>query len=333
MIGKTTLGLAAGALALAVSTTAQAETLRVATCFNVKHDQVAAFFKTFMEPLNAMASKTGLKLNYIGGPEITPRQKQASALQRGLTDILNCPSAYYQTQVPAARVAGVNTVPPAELRKNGGWELLQDAWQKNLGAVILGWGHWEASTFFIYTKFEPKQSTATGLDLKGIKMRSTGLYNAFLKKMGATPVNISPPDVYSALERGVVDGLAWPEGSVAPYGWERFLKYKIGPNFYHSTTMTIMNAKKFKSLSKKHQDLLMEWGEKFEKDSNAVLAKASEVDNAKLEKAGVKTIMLKGDVAKAYLNTIYGAKWAENDTRKYKVDYQALKSKVYKPGS
>jgi TRAP-type C4-dicarboxylate transport system substrate-binding protein len=97
--------------------------------------------------------------------------------------------------------------------------------------------------------------------------------------------------------------------------------------------MTIMNLKKFNGLSKAHRDLLMEYGEKFEKDSNAVLAKASEVDNAKLEKAGIKTIMLKGDVAKAYLNTIYGAKWAENDTRDYKIDYKALKSKVYRPGS
>ncbi|MPY69287.1 MAG: hypothetical protein GEU92_04295 [Alphaproteobacteria bacterium] len=155
----------------------------------------------------------------------------------------------------------------------------------------------------------------------------------FPEEDGGDPLTISPPDVYPALERGVVDGLAWPEGSVAAYGWEKHLKYKIGPNFYHSTTMTVINLKKFNGLSKAHRDLLMEYGEKFEKDSNAVLAKASEVDNAKLEKAGIKTIMLKGDIAKAYLNTIYGAKWAENDTREYKVDYKTLKSKVYRPGS
>jgi TRAP-type C4-dicarboxylate transport system substrate-binding protein len=331
MITKSTLGIAAGAIAFAFAASAQAETLRVATCFNVKHDQVAAFFKTFMEPLNAISAKTGLKLKYLGGPEITPRQKQAAALQRGLTDILNCPAAYYQTQVPAARVAGVNTVPPAELRKNGGYALLQEAWGKKIGARILGWGHWEASTFFIYTNFKPKLSKETGVDFSGVKMRSTGLYNAFLKKMGATPVNMSPPDVFSGLERGVVDGLAWPEGSVAAYGWEKFLKYKIAPNFYHSTTMTIMNLKKYNGLSKAHRDLLDEWGEKFEKDSNAVLAKASDVDNAKLAKAGIQTITLEGDYAKAYLRTIYGAKWAENDKHKYSIDYNMLKSKVYQP--
>lgn len=321
----------AGLTAFAVAAPAQAESLRVATCFPKLHDQVGAFFETFVDPLNAIADKTGLKLKYIGGPEITPRQKQAAALQRGLTDVLNCPSAYYQTQVPAARTAGVNTVPPAEMRRNGAYDILQEAWAKGINAKILGWGHWTASTFFIYTNFEPKLSEATGVDLKGVKMRSTGLYNPFMKKMSATPVNISAGDVYSALERGVVDGLAWPEGSVAKYGWEKFLKYRIAPNFYHSTTMTIINLKKFNSLSKKHQDLLIEYGIKFEKDSNKVLAKKSVVDNAKLEKAGLKTINLKGKVRKAYLDTIYGAKWAANDKYKYRINYKKLKALVYQP--
>ena len=240
---------AATAMAVALPATAAMTTLKVSSCLARNHDQVEAYFATFHEPLNKMSEQTGLKLNYIGGPEVTPRQKQAAAVKRGLIDIINCPSAYYQTLVPEARVAGVNNVGPAELRKNGGFELLQEGWKKGLNARILGWGHWEASTFFIYTKFEPKTDTVTGIDLTGRKMRSTGLYNAFLKKMKATPVNISPGDVYAALERGVVDGLAWPEGSIAKYGWERFLKYKITPNFFHSTTMTIINLKKYNSLT------------------------------------------------------------------------------------
>ncbi len=127
MIRKFSIGLIAGTAALASVSAAEAVTLKVATCFITKHDQVVAFFKTFMEPINATSDKTGLKLHYLGGPEITPQQKQASALARGLTDILNCPAAYYQSQVPAARVAGVNNVSPAELRRNGGYELLQQA--------------------------------------------------------------------------------------------------------------------------------------------------------------------------------------------------------------
>ena len=38
-------------------------------------------------------------------------------------------------------------------------------------------------------------------------------------------------------------------------------------------------------------------------------------------------------MAKAYLDTVYGAKWAQNDTLKYTVDYKKLKSLLYKPAS
>ena len=64
-------------------------------------------------------------------------------------------------------------------------------------------------------KDKPKLSKTTGLDLTGKKMRTTPLYTPFFKAMGATTKNISPAEVYTALERGVVDGLAWPEGGVA----------------------------------------------------------------------------------------------------------------------
>ena len=329
MYKKSALFLLGSVAALALAMPAQAKpVLKVSSCLAKNHDQVEAYFATFHNPINA--ANAGFKLHYIGGPEVTPRKKQAAALKRGLIDIINCPAAYYSGLVPAARVAGVNTVGPAELRRNGGMDILQDAWAKGLKAKILGWGHWRASTFYMYTKFVPKTDTKTGVNLKGVKMRSTGLYNAFLKAMGATPVNISPGDVYSALERGVVDGLAWPEGSIAKYGWQRFLKYKITPNFFHSSTMTVINLKSFNSMTKAQQALLVSQGLKFEEDSNAILAKKSEIDNAKLAAAGLKNIDLAGDVKKAYLDTIYGAKWSDNDKRKYVVDYKKLKSKVVK---
>ncbi len=314
-------------LAFAASSQAADVTLKVSSCLIKNHDQVIAYFKTFHDPINKM--NAGLKLRYIGGPEVTPRQKQAPALKRGLVDIINCPSAYYQGLVPAARMTGSSTISPSELRKNGGWEIMQEAWKKGINAKILGWGHWEASTFFIYMKKMPKFNDKTGVDLTGMKMRSTGLYNAFLKAMNATPINISPGDVYAALERGVVDGLAWPEGSVAKYGWQRFLKYKIRPNFFHSTTMTVINLDKFNSLSKEHQDILLKQGKIFERDSNKILAPLSVADNKKLDEAGVKNIDLKGKQKAAYLKTIYGAKWAENDAKRYNIDYQALKPKMY----
>ena len=333
MISKTSLyaGIAAVAVMAYGQAAFAATTLKVSSCLEKVHDQVVVYFKTFHDPINAMNGD--LKLHYIGGPEITPRQKQALALKRGLVDIINCPSTYYAGQVPEARLTGASNMSPQALRKNGAIALMEKAWAKGINAKILGWGYFGGADFHIYTNFEPKISKTTGIDLTGQKIRSTGLYHPFLKAMGATPVDISAGDVYTALERGVVKGLAWPEGAVVKYGWQRFLKYRVYPGFFRSTTMNIINLDKFNSLTKSQQAVLVKQGLIFEEESGRELRKIADIDNKKLFDAGVKKLHLKGATAEAYLATIYGKKWEDNAKRKYNLDFEELKALMYQPGS
>ena len=306
-----------------------ATTLKLTSCLQKNHDHVETLLQAYVKPVNAM--KAGLKIRYLGGPEVTPRKKQASALKRGLVDMIFCPTPYYGGQLSEARLPGGHNKSLAELRKNGAWDMLETAWNKGLNAHILAFPAFKASTFYIYTKFKPVTNSKTGLDLTNRRMRSTGLYNDLLLAMNATPINMNPGDVYAGLERGVVDGLAWPKGSLAKYGWQRFLKYRIGPNFYGATQFLLINLDSHKKLSKAHKDLLARQSRIYEENSDPILEKKFVIDDRKLEEAGVKTIILKGAVGKAYLNTIYGAKWAKNDKQKYIVDYKKLKAKMYEP--
>jgi TRAP-type C4-dicarboxylate transport system substrate-binding protein len=211
--------------------------------------------------------------------------------------------------------------------------MMEEAYNKNLNAHMLAWVYDGGQTFYTYFIEEPKQSDKTGLDLNGRKIRSTPLYNPFLKAMGATTIVMSAGDVYAGLQRGVVGGLAWPWGSVAKYGWERFLKFRVKPKYFSASMPVIINLDKWKSLSKAQQDLLTSQAQVLEKDGTAVIIRKGEEDDAKLAKAGVKDIELTGAARKAYLGTIYGAKWAQNDKLKYTVDYKKLKSLLYTPPS
>jgi TRAP-type C4-dicarboxylate transport system substrate-binding protein len=209
--------------------------------------------------------------------------------------------------------------------------MMQEAWGKGLNARILAWTHFKGQKFFIYTRFEPKLSTKTGIDLTGRKMRATGLYKAFLKAMGATPIVISPGDVYASLERGLVEGLAWPWGSLTQYGWEKFIKYRIEPSFFGASMLLLINRDKYNSLTKAEQDQLEAQSRAYEKFADGYIIKKAHADDAKMFKAGVKVIKLTGKVRDAYIKTIYEAKWAENDSKKYSVDYKKLKGKLYDP--
>ena len=309
------------------SSSAQSSTVKVSTCQQRNHDHVIVFLDEFLKPANK--NKIGLELKYIGGPEITPFQKQGGLLKRGLIDLIFCPTPYYGATLPEARLPGVHNKSLEEMRSNGAYDLLEEAWNKGLNAHILAWPAFNVSTFYVYTKFKPKLSKKTGLDLTGVKMRSTGLYKPMLAAMNATPITISPSDVYTGLERGVVDGMAWPKGSVTKYGWEKFLKYKITPNFYGATFFVTINLNKWKSLTQSERDFLTKLSAEYEKKSDAIVGKNLAADEAKLEKAGVETINLTGEYAKAYLRTIYDAKWKINDKYKYTVDYKKLKSLMY----
>ncbi|MEK9683567.1 MAG: TRAP transporter substrate-binding protein DctP [Rhodospirillaceae bacterium] len=304
-------------------------TIKVSTCQIKTHDHVVVFLNEFLKP--AQKNKIGLKLRYIGGPEITPFTKQGGLLKRGLIDLIFCPTPYYGADLPEARLPGAHNVSLAEMRKNGAWDMLEEAWNKGLNAHILAYPAFNVSTFYVYTKFKPELSKKTGIDLVGKKMRSTGLYKPFLSAMKATPVGIAPGDVYTGLERGVVDGIAWPKGSVTKYGWEKFLRYKVEPNFYGATFLTIINLDKWKSLTQAERDFLTKVSAQYEKRSDEVVGNNLEADEKRLAKAGVKTVKLEGEYAKAYLRTIYDAKWAVNDKYKnYNVNYAKLKSLMYK---
>jgi len=332
---KRTLGMiAATAIAAAIALPASAQTeIKVTTALGSQHDQSTAFFETFMGKMKEDESL--VKLKYLGGPEVTPNRKQGPAMKRGLIDIIMSPSTYYSNLLSEARVTGISNVTPQEWRKNGGYELMSKALAKRLNAVILGWGNfYTTEQFRLWLVDKPKLSLETGLDLTGVKMRTTPLYTPFLKAMGATTKGISPAEVLTALDRGVVTGLAWPEGGVAFRGWQRIIKYTIFPGFFRSTTMVTMNLDKFNGLPAKAQAQLRAAGLHYENTSGALLKKKAAIDNAKLYAAGVKKFVLPPEYAKAYSRTIYEANWAHTAKQKFTVDFKLLKSKMLVgPGS
>ena len=314
------------ATVLAIALPAQsAEVLKVSTALATKHDQSTVFFDTFMARMKKDQSL--VKLNYIGGPEVTPNRKQGPAMKRGLIDIIMSPVTYYANVVPEARLHGIANVSGATWRKNGAFDIMSKAWASKLNAVILGWGNYYGfNQFYMWFKEKPKFSKVTGLDLSGMKMRTTPLYTPFLKAMGAITKNISPAEVYTALERGVVDGLAWPEGGVAVRGWQRFIKYRVEPGFFRSTTMVTMNKTKFDKLPKKAQNQLIAAGLHYERDSGAILKKRAEIDNQKVYKAGVQRLILPPDIAKVYIKTIISANWKAAEKYKFTADFKKLKA-------
>ena len=78
-------------------------------------------------------------------------------------------------------------------------------------------------------------------DLTGLKLRITPVYRDFFQALGATVVQTAPGEVYTALERGVVDGYGWPITGVFDLGWNEKTKYRVDPGFYTAEVSVLVN--------------------------------------------------------------------------------------------
>jgi TRAP-type C4-dicarboxylate transport system substrate-binding protein len=206
------------------------------------------------------------------------------------------------------------------LRDNGGYDLLQKAWAKGMNARILGWGNHGGAQFHFYLGFKPKLSKKTGLDLKGIPIHGTAIYQPFLVKMGARSINMGMTDLYTALGRGVVKGFVWPEGGIAKFGWQKFIKYRVDVPFFRSSTTVMINLDKYNALSKEGREQIDAAGVFYELNSGRILRVKADADNKKVFASGVKHLKLSPQYAKALVKTIYGSSWDNMKRFKFKVD-------------
>ena len=91
-----------------------------------------------------------------------------------------------------------------------------------------------------------------------MKIRCSPTLIGFIKKLGGQPVVIPPTEVYTALERGVVDGYVFPAALIRDWGWEKLTKYIVNPGFYNGANVVLVNQKKWDRLPDSLQKILIE---------------------------------------------------------------------------
>lgn len=118
---------------------------------------------------------------------------------------------------------------------------LEKAFEKK-GVLVLGQ--------YIYpyqVAFSGKKLTSLA-DIKGQKIRVTSPEQGeFIKRLGGVPVTIGAPEVPSALDRGVVDGVLTASSGGGNI-WKDLLKfnYRLGINYFNS--VVIVNKERFGKL-------------------------------------------------------------------------------------
>ncbi len=300
-------GLMAAALIGGLATSASADeiVLKAISGFPKSHKNTKGFLE-FIADVNKVG-KGLVHINYIGGPEVTPPPQQPVALRNGLFDLQFGPSAYYLGMFPAGDFTG-GFKTPKEARDLGGYKLVDGLMRKSIGAHFMGRFYQGLALYMSLPKEAPARPDGMP-DLSGMKIRSSPAYRDFIKTLGGTPVVMSISQIYTALERGVVDGACGDLDTNMEMGLYKFLHVTYLPPFNQTGILVIANAKKWDSLPPKVRELLTKETYKFEEITRAEVAKRTKDTMADLKKHGMKFVELKGKTGELFVDTYMKTPW------------------------
>jgi TRAP-type mannitol/chloroaromatic compound transport system substrate-binding protein len=192
-----------------------------------------------------------IEIKVYGGGELVPSLETFDAVKSGAVELGSGAAYYWVGKAPAATF--FTAVPfGMNAQQVNSWIVAGDGmklWEElysDFGLIPLPGGNTgvQAGGWF-------NREINSMKDLKGLKMRIPGIGGRVLEKAGGTPILLSGGDIYTGLERGVIDATEW----IGPYhdyimGYHQIAKYYYTPGWHEpgSELEIIINKDKFNSL-------------------------------------------------------------------------------------
>ena len=228
---KAAAGASVGAVAV-VPTLAQAAELptinwRLASSFPKNLDTIFGASERFTKRVSQLTAGKFTIRAFAAG-EIVPPLEVMDAVRADTVEMGHTAAYYYvgkdaafafDCAVPFGLTSRQQT---AWYEYGGGRELMREFYKGynivnfmggNTGTQMGGWFRKEIKTV---------------ADLKGLKMRISGLAGRTMARMGVVTQQLPAADIYPSLEKGTIDAAEW----VGPYDDEKIGIYKVAPFYY-----------------------------------------------------------------------------------------------------
>lgn len=198
------------------------------------------------------------------GGTLTPSDKCYDGVEKGISDIgMSCP-AYTSGKFPLTEVIdlplGYKSGLAATRLVN---EYLKKFKPKEFDGTKIMYFHAHGPGIL-----HTKKAVNNLEDLKGMKIRCTGLARKVVEKLGGAPVAMPMGETYDSLSRGVVEGSMAPYEALQGWRWGEVVKFTT-ENFgsaYSTAFFVVMNKDKWNALPPDIQKIIEkvneEWIEK-----------------------------------------------------------------------
>lgn len=293
--------LCLAALLVPTLAAAQEVTLRVVSAFPENQVYVKRTID-WMEKVNKEA-KGVLQFNFIGGPKAIPTFEVGNAVKTGVVDLALTTGAFYTNLMPEADALKLAEVSAAEQRRNGATDLINKIWSEKANMYYLA-RVVEFTPFHLYLNKKIDKP-----DLTGLKLRITPVYRDFFQAMGGTVITTAPGEVYTALERGVIDGYGWPIHALFDLNWQERTKFRVDPGFYNAEVSLVMNLDKWKGLPAAARERLVKETLAYE-GQNDYWKSYNQNEAKRQAEAGIQTITFDAATSRTYAERAKEVGWA-----------------------
>jgi len=268
-----------------------------------KMDPSKPGLQMLIDMINEKGKPVNLSIRYVGGPEIFGPFQGCESLQKGIVDIAYTAAAYNTGVIPQVDAMKLMQTMPWEDRKSGAFALM-NKWHNEKGLEFLA----RASSGQGFQGYLNENRTKP--DLEGLTMRIVPIYIPLIKALHAKGVTTSGGEVYTALERGTVDGFWWGGREIRPWGWNEVCKYIWGPPFWTVDVYVFMNQKKWNELDPAQREVLTGLFKEYEKKTHDAQVSLQADITKKLLEGGMKEIKFSPKDEKWYIDMAYSEGWA-----------------------
>lgn len=261
-------------------------------------------FKSFVEEVNEKFAGQ-VEINWRGGPEVMPPFKQAEGVRNGAMGMTYTSPSYYQGLVPTSGTMNLSFKTYEEIAATDYHERMTELHaEKDL--VYLGEIPATELNFFIYMGEEVSSLE----DLKGKRIRVFPTLLPLVQALGAEPIVLPMGEIYTAMERGAIDGfMQGPLGQAEQFG--DLVKTVVAPGVYRAGFPVLVNARKWAEIPEDVQGELVTFlRDDFAPRMDNIWAEPIAESQAMMRDKGWTFLELTGDDAAMYEKMAMDAAWA-----------------------
>ncbi len=273
---------------------------------NLEHEGVFRFVELLED------EAPWVEIDYVGGPDVVPTPQVVQAVSEGQFDMTDAAPAFYEHFIPAGHALPLRSGTPAEEREDGTYDLMQEYFDEfnlhHLGTTVpatLG-----GALYLRDVDLDPADPS-----LEDLTLRAGAQYAGLIERLGGSVVNFPIGEIYTAMERGTIDGFGAPSAAMYQHGFMEVVDTYVQPYFNSTTYSILLNQDAWDDLDEQTQQAMNDVMVQVE--GEMVDAWEQHVADEEDQRAedGIHPIVLEEEAAEEYLRL------AEEGTRE-----QALKA-------